>query len=99
MDKELLLLTVIEDIMIMQIINYFIWNRFATVAQQMSIVFSFDQQIRISRISMFFWNSQSNSIIVPNVRMYRSNCYYDDIIISNEITEITSNSPNRTDDG
>ena len=79
--------------------NCFIWNRFASVAQQMSIVFRFDQQIRISRISMFFWNSQSNSIIVPNVRMYRSNYYYDGIIISNEITEITSNSPNRTGDG
>ena len=78
--------------------NYFIWNRTALVAQQVSIVFRFDQQISISRISMFFWNSQSNSIIVPNVRIYQSNYYYDDIIPSTEITEITSNSPNRTSD-
>ena len=76
--------------------NYFIWNRAASVAQQVSIVFRFDQQISISRITMFFWNSQSNSIIVPNVRMYQSNHYVDDIIISNEITQIASNSPNRT---
>ena len=50
--------------------DYFIWNRTASVAQQVSIVFRFDQQISISRIIMFFWNSPSNSIIVPNVRMY-----------------------------
>ena len=79
--------------------NYFIWNRTASLAQQVSVMFRFDQQISISRISMFFWNSQSNSIIVPNVRIYHSNYYYDDIIISNEITQITSNSPNRTGDG
>ena len=48
---------------------------------------------------MFFWNSQSNSIIVPNVMMYWSNYYYDDIIIYSEIFEITSNSPNGTHDG
>ena len=77
----------------------FIWNRTTSVAQQVSIVFTFDQQISISRISMFFWNSQSNSIIVPNVRLYQSNYYYDDIIISNEIVQIASNSPNRTGDG
>ena len=63
--------------------NYFIWNRTASVDQQVSIVFRFDQQINISRISMFFWNSQSNSIIVPNVTMYCSND--DSIMPSNEI--------------
>ena len=76
--------------------NYFIWNRTASVDQQVSIVFRFDQQINISRISMFFWNSQSNSIIVPNVMMYWSND--DSITPSNEIT-ITTNSPSRTGDG
>ena len=76
--------------------NYFIWNRTASVDQQVSIVFRFDQQIKISRISMFFWNSQSNSIIVPNVMMYWSN--YDFITPSNVIS-ITTNSPNRTGDG
>ena len=73
----------------------FAWNRTTLVAQQVSIVFRFDQQINISMISMFFWNSQSNSIIVPNVMMYWSN---DDFITpSNEIT-ITTNSPARTGD-
>ena len=45
---------------------------------------------------MFFWNSQSNSIIVPNVMMYWSND--DSITPSNEIT-ITPPSPDRTGDG
>ena len=31
--------------------------------------------------------------------MYWSYYYYDDIIVSNEILQITSNSPNRTGDG
>ena len=73
----------------------FAWNRTTSVAQQMSIVFRFDQQINISRITMFFWNSQSNSIIIPNVRMYWSND--DSITPSKEIT-ITTNSPSRTGD-
>ena len=72
--------------------NYFIWNRTALVDQQVSIVFRFYQQISISRISMFFWNSQRNSIIVPNVMMYWSN--YDSITPSNVI-RITSGYPNR----
>ena len=72
----------------------FTWNRTASVDQQVSIVFRFDQQINISRISMFFWNSQSNSIIVPNVIMYWSDD--DSIMPSNEIN-ITFGSPNRND--
>ena len=74
----------------------FAWNRTTSVAQQVSIVSTFDQQINISRITMFFWNSQSNSIIIPNVMMYWSND--DSITPSNEIT-ITTNSPGRTGDG
>ena len=74
----------------------FAWNRTTSVAQQVSVVFRFDQQINISRITMFFWNSQSNSIIIPNVRMYWSND--DSITPFNEIT-ITTNSPSRTGDG
>ena len=73
----------------------FAWNRITSVAQQVSIVFRFDQQINISRISIMFWNSQSNSIIIPNVRMYWSND--DSITPSNEIA-ITTNSPSRTGD-
>ena len=73
----------------------FTWNRTASVDQQVSIVFRFDQQISISRISMFFWNSQSNSIIVPNVMMYWSN---DDSITPSNVINITTNSPSRTGD-
>ena len=76
--------------------NTFAWNRTTSVAQQVSIVFRFNQQISISRITMFFLNSQSNSIIIPNVMMYWSND--DSITPSNEIT-ITTNSPSRTGDG
>ena len=75
--------------------NYFIWNRTTSVDQQVSIVFRFDQQISISRISMFFWNSQSNSIIVPNVMMYWSN---DDSITPSNVINITPGSPNRNGD-
>ena len=80
--------------------NTFAWNRTTSVAQQVSIVFRFDQQINISRITIFFWNSQSNSIIIPSVRMYWGN-YFDGSIIltlTREIT-ITTSSPSRTGDG
>ena len=76
--------------------NYFIWNRTALIDQQVSIVFRFDQQINISRISMFFWNSQSNSIIVPNVMTYWSN---DDSITPSNVIRITPGSPNRDGNG
>ena len=76
--------------------NYSVWNRNSSVDQQVFIVFRFDQQINISRISMFFWNSQSNSIIVPNVMMYWSN---DDSIAPSNVISITTNSPSRTGDG
>ena len=72
----------------------FAWNRTTSVAQQVSIVFRFDQQINISRIAMYFWNSPSNSIIVPNVSLALAdhNVQFTD-------TAITANSPNRTEDG
>ena len=77
--------------------NYFIWSKTVSVDQQVSIVFRFDQQISISRISMFFWNSQSNIIIVPNIRMmYWSN---DDSITPSNVISITPGSPNRNGDG
>ena len=43
----------------------FAWNRTSAVAEQVSVVFKFKQQINISRITMFAFNSQSNSIIIP----------------------------------
>ena len=45
---------------------------------------------------MFFWNSQSNSITVPNVMIYWSN---DDSITPSNVLNITTNSPSRTGDG
>ena len=74
--------------------DYFIWNRTASVDQQVSIVFRFDQEVRGTRISTFFWNSQSNSIMVPNVMVDWSNHN----MVFNRLT-ITTNSPNRTEDG
>ena len=76
--------------------SYFIWNRTASVGQQVSIVFRFEQQINISRISMFFWNSSSNSVIVPDVMMYWSN---DDSITPSNVINITTSSPSSTSNG
>ena len=83
--------------------DYFIWNRTNKtttrtnpLSEQVSIVFRFYQQISISRISMLFWNSPSNSIIVPNVMLYWSN---DDFITLPNVIFITTNSPSRTDNG
>ena len=73
----------------------FAWNRNTSVV---SIVFRFNQQINISRITMFFWNSQNNSIIIPNVRMYWDN-YFDGSLILNRPISITTSSPDRTGDG
>ena len=71
--------------------NYFRWN---PSIEQVSMEFSFYQQINISRITMFFWNSPSNSIVVPSVKIQFSsrNLQYAD-------APITINSPNRTEDG
>jgi len=77
--------------------NYFIWYRTTSVAEQVSIVFRFHQQIiNISRISMFFWNSPSNNIIVPNVTLYWSN---NDSFAPSNVINITTSTPNRTSDG
>ena len=80
--------------------NTFAWNRTTAVNQQVSIVFGFDRQINISRITMFFWNSPNNSIIVPTVRMFRSNDI-DPLSLPNANDEIniTTNSLSRTDHG
>ena len=79
--------------------SYFIWSRFeSAIAGQVSIVFRFYQQVNINRISIFFWNSPNNSIIVPNVWLFGSNYFDGSIVLSNEIT-VTTNSLNRTIDG
>ena len=75
--------------------DYFIWSSTASLATSVSIVFRFDQEVRVTRISMFFWNSQSNSIMVPNVMVDWS----DHNMVFNGLTTITTNSPNRTEDG
>ena len=81
--------------------NYFIWIWNEAVAQQVSIVFRFYQQIKISRITMFFWNSQSNNISVPNVRMYWGDYFDGSIVLALEIytRPRTTSSPSRTGDG
>ena len=61
----------------------FVWNMNNSVAEQVSIVLRFYQQINISRIAMYFWNSPNNSILIPNVRLYWSND--DSTTPSNEI--------------
>ena len=73
--------------------NYFIWT--TSLDQQVFIDFRFDQEVRGRRISMFFWNSPSNSIIVPTVRIDWS----DHSMIFRQISTITTNLPNRTEDG
>ena len=79
-----------------RIYGTFTWNRTTSVDQLVSIVFRFDQQISISRISMFFWNSPSSNITVPNVMMmYWSN---DDSITPSNVINITPSSPNRNND-
>ena len=74
--------------------NYFTWNGATLVDHQVSIVFKFNQLINISRISLFFWNSPSDNILVPNVRMW----WADFTMLFNEI-EITYDPPNGTEDG
>ena len=79
--------------------SYFMWSRSdSAVAGLVSIVFRFYQQVDISRIIMFFWNSPNNSVIVPRVRLFGSNYFDGFILISSEITAVTTNSPNRTID-
>ena len=78
----------------------FAWNRTTSVAQQVSIVFRFYQQIKISRIIMFFGNSQNNNIIIPNVRMYWSNYFSGSIILTrNRDISFKIGSLNRIGDG
>ena len=75
----------------------FAWNRTTSLGARVSVVFTFDQQINISRITMFFWNSQSNSIIIPNVRMYWGD-YFDGSTVLTNVFTITTSSPDRTGD-
>ena len=79
--------------------NYFIWNRTTSVAQQVSIVFRFYQQIRISRISMFVWNSPTDNIKIPTVTMSWSDYGYGETDSFNSIRTIDTSSFNRTNDG
>jgi len=64
--------------------KYFLWNRTSSVNQQVSVVFSFDQQVDIRRIIMIFYNSPSNNIMIPNLVFYWSND--DSSIPSNQIS-------------
>ena len=46
----------------------FSWSKTALVPELVDILFTFNQQISIKRIRMFFWNSTSDSIEVPIVK-------------------------------
>jgi len=61
--------------------DFSVWSR--TVNQQVSIVFTFDQEVNISRISMWFWSQPIDSIIVPMFTLDRSN---DNFTTSDEVT-------------
>ena len=50
----------------------FTWNRTASVSHQVSVVFTFDQQVSLGVIRMFLWNSLDDEIMVPNVNVYWS---------------------------
>ena len=77
--------------------SYFIWNKTESLFKQVSIVFRFYQQVSISRIVVLLWSSPSNGVIVPYVRLYGSDYFDGNILLSNEIPRIvTTNSPNRT---
>ena len=47
----------------------FSWSKTASVPELVDIIFTFNQQISINRIRMFFWNSTSDSIEVPIVKV------------------------------
>ena len=75
--------------------NYFIWNETTLKDQKVSLTFRFDTSINISRISMFFWNSPNNSIIVPDVTMW----WEDYTMSSFNKYKINYSPPNRMTDG
>ena len=53
--------------------SYFVWNK--TINQQVYIVFRFDQQVNISRISLYFWSQPyfGVDITIPDLTLYWSN--------------------------
>ena len=53
-------------------LSIFTWNKTASLSQRVPIIVTFDQQISINRIYMFFWNSTSDNIRVPDVAAYWS---------------------------
>ena len=54
-------------------LSTFTWNKTVIFSQQVSITFTFIQEISINIIRMFFWNSTRDNIRVPNVTAYWSN--------------------------
>lgn len=61
----------------------FTWNKTASVSDQVSMVFKFDQQVNPLIIRLFFWMVPSDSVFIPNVRIYWSDD--DSITPSNEL--------------
>ena len=75
--------------------NTFVWSRTIPGTLPVSVVLRFNQQISINRISMFFWNSPNNSIIVPTVTLAFA---ADDNLLFTD-TAITTNSSNMIENG
>ena len=86
-----------NNLVISHVPNFFLWNRISSVNQQVSLVFRFDQQVDIRRIAMFFYNSPSNNIIVPDLMLYWSND--DSTTPSNQVNFSTTDSFNRNSEG
>ena len=70
---------------------YFVWNRTRLVLRNVSVVFRFDQQVNIRRISMWFWNAPNGGITLPSLTLYSSN--ENSTTPSNQISIDTSDSP------
>ena len=66
----------------------FTWSKAELSSNQVSTVFRFDQQINLAVIRMCFWNSISDSVTVPNVKVYWSD---DDSIAPSNRFLITHN--------
>jgi len=65
--------------------NYSVWNRDNLNEQVLaSIVFRFGQQVKISRISTFFWSAPIDGVGIPNLILYWSN--NDSVTPSNNIS-------------
>ena len=69
-------------------LSVFTWNKTAIFSQQVSITFTFIQQISFNIIRMFFWNSTSDNVRVPSVTAYWSD---DDSVVPSNYIAVSYN--------